>query len=634
MYIGLAHYSYSSVSRVGSWILLASLAVAFSSLQAQQTENVRLTAVLEQVDSTWKTAPSDAVALIDRTMLEILNPDSSQYIEALRYKGRAHRLLGEYVTALDEWTFIHEYASARKDSLMVVEAAKQIGAMKGYMGNYLEAQPYLLQVAEIQDKIGTVSQQASAMNGLAIMYKDMEREEDAIKMYHKALDLFTSVNDTMGRAAINANLGLLHTERGEFELAEEHLKEQGRLHGMAESNYGLAFYYEFLGILRQKQGRPAEALPLADKSLALREALPSHYNIAESRLTVAGILLDLRRYTEAASLAEKVLDFKEDHQSLTQESKAYEILSEAYEGQGKAGAALDYYKDFKKISDSIYRRDHLKEITSRSALYEKAKQDEEIAQLGRLNAISEADNHRKDVALLAAGFGILILTLTALVVWRLFRKISRQKAALQVLHNQKDTLLREIHHRVKNNLQMISSLLSLQSEYIEDDIALEAMKMGQSRVRSMAIIHQKLYMRDEAITAVSAGDYLEQLIGELMATLNVRGLNLRLTKDLQDIALDIDRMIALGLVANEVITNAMKYAFVGREAGELQVIFKRSGADIVLVIADDGVGLDEKFLTDTDNFGSLLIQTFTEQLEGKLVVDGSDGTSVSLRFPA
>ena len=596
--------------------------------------NDALAPVLAAVDTTWKTDPAAAITRVDGALLELPGLDSVSLIEALRAKGRAHRLLGDYVVAIEEWQVVYAYATHRRDSLMLVEAAKQIGGMMGYMGNYLVAQEYLLQVAAIQDEIGTVSQQASALNGLAIHYKDLGREEDAIDMYEQSLALFEAADDTLGRAAIHANLGLLYTERGEYEAAERHLMEQGRLHGAASSDYGLAFYHEFLGVLRQKQGRLREALPLALKSLELREALPSHYNIAESSLTVADILLDLKRPAAAADYARRVLARKADHQSLTQEQRAYETLSEAEEQLGNHAAALGYYREYKTVSDSLYRRDHLSEITNKDALYQAAKREEEIAQLGRANAVAAVDLQRKNFALGVTAVGLFLLTGVALAIYTLFCKISREKAKVEVLNGQKDLLLREIHHRVKNNLQMVSSLLSLQSDFIEDDAALDAIQMGRSRVRSMAIIHQRLYMRHEVDTAVSAREYLNQLITELMQTLNVDGTKLRLDKQIEDIELDIDRLIPLGLVANEVITNTMKYAFTDRQHGRLSVGFRRDGDWLELLIKDDGRGLEREFDPDGNSFGSLLIRTFTEQLDGTLEVLGTDGTSVRLRFPA
>ncbi|PPK88156.1 two-component sensor histidine kinase [Neolewinella xylanilytica] len=214
----------------------------------------------------------------------------------------------------------------------------------------------------------------------------------------------------------------------------------------------------------------------------------------------------------------------------------------------------------------------------------------------------------------------------------LFRKISYQKEGLQQLHDQKDLLLREIHHRVKNNLQMVSSLLSLQTQFIEDPAAWDAIEMGRQRVRSLAILHQRMYLRDHMTPAVNARSYLDQLIRELLQTLNVGGINLQLQKRLEDIDLDIDRLIPLGLIANEVITNAIKHAFTLRNAATLTVELLRDADDIELRIADDGRGIRPEEISGKESFGSLLIHTFAEQLDGRLSIVGGRRWCCGFRY--
>ena len=590
--------------------------------------------VLLRLDTTWDNDVERTLALVDS--LERAHPDldEARQITVDKIAGRALRLKGAYVEALRRWKPVYHYAAEHADSLLLVEAAKQIGIMNTYMGNYLEGQPYMLQVAEIYDRIGTDADRAGALNGLAILHSDLNLRDEAIGYYERSLELYARSEDLLGQAKVHANLGLLYLELGRYAASESHLLEQGRLDSLLETDYGLAFHYDFLGYLRQQQGRYEEALDLALHGLRLREELPSHYNRAESHNSVAGILLDLRRYGEATAYAQRVLDFRTEHESLSQESTALKILSEAHEAQGDAAAALQYYREYHAITDSMYRRDHLSEIANKNALYEKANREREIAELGRQQLESETELRQKSTALMVVGLGLGVISFFAVSVWFLFRKIKSQKEGLQVLHDQKDLLLREIHHRVKNNLQMVSSLLSLQSEFIEDEAALDAIEMGRQRVRSMAIIHQKMYLDDDVTPAVNARGYLEQLVSELMATLNVGGLDLVLEKRLEDIEVDIDRLIPLGLIANEVITNAMKHAFRARSSGKLIVEFRRAGQHLLLRIADDGSGMDPDRIRGSENFGSMLIQTFAEQLDGTLTVSGERGTEVVLCFPA
>ncbi|MGB3798221.1 MAG: tetratricopeptide repeat protein, partial [Lewinella sp.] len=545
---------------------------------------------LDRLEISWEKDLERTLDVLDSLQEHHPEMDSVQLIKCKKIRGRVERKQGEYVNAIRTWKGVHTYATAHGDSLLLAEAANQIGIMNTFMGNLLEGQQYLLQVANIYERIGSDGDRAGAYNGLAILNSDLDQEEEAIELYNRALGLYESVDDTLGRANVHANLGLLYLYRGEYDRSEAHLREQGRLDSLMGSSYGLAFHYDFLATLRDQQGRHEEALDLALRGLKLREELPSHYNRAESFNSVAGILLGLDRYAEARAYAQKVLDFREDHESLSQQSIALRVLSEAYEAEGEPGAALRYYREFHTISDSIYRRDHLSEIANKNALYEKATQDREIAELGQQQLMNAAELRRKDTALMIVGISLGIISFFAVMIWLLFRKISHQKERLEDIHDQKDLLLREIHHRVKNNLQMVCSLLSLQRDFIQDPAALDAIDMGRQRVRSMAIIHQRMYLRDTVTTAVNAKEYLQQLIGEVIDTLNVRDLPLRVQQQLESIELDIDRLMPLGLIANEVITNSMKHAFTGRISGELSVSFTRQGGNYELRRAENGRG--------------------------------------------
>ncbi|WP_116105949.1 tetratricopeptide repeat protein [Lewinella sp. IMCC34191] len=616
-----------------SWRYVISWTILLLAPTCAPSQSLQLEATLAGLDTTWESDLEVAMASVDSLRETYPQMDSLQDISCLKISGRILRKQGEYVEAIRAWKQVYTYATRHADSTLLVEAANQIGIMNTFMGNLMEGQRYLLQVADIYDRIGTDVQRASALNGLAILYGDLEREDEAIDLYEQSQQLYEKTDDTLGQANVHANLGLLYLYRGELDRSEHHLLQQGRLDTLLGTDYGLAFHYDFMAVLRQEQGRYPEALELARLGLTLRDSLPSHYNRAESYNSVAGILLDLRRYDEAIDYATRVLDFREKHQSLSQESMALKVLSKAHEGQGDPATALAYYRDYHEISDSIYRRDHLREIANKNALYEKATQDREIAELDRRQAISTAELQRKNTALTVVGLGLGIISFFAVTVWLLFRKIRNQKEVLEQLHDQKDLLLREIHHRVKNNLQLISSLLSLQGNFIKDPAALDAIEMGRKRVRSMAIIHQKMYLRDTLTTAVSTKAYLDQLVRELCSALNVRNLQLELVKRVDDIELDIDRLIPLGLIANEVITNAMKHAFTRQATGRLIVAFCRRGGVYELRIADDGEGMRPDSLRGGESFGSLLIRTFAEQLDGELHISSTDGTEVVLRFP-
>ncbi len=285
--------------------------------------------LLTHLDTAWRTDPAAAASQLD-SLRKHASLDSARYIHSVQLSGRAHRLMGDYVAGIADWRVVYNYAGQHRDSSMLVEAADQIGIMNTFMGNLREGQQYLLQVAEIYDRIGSLTDRAGALNGLAILHNDLEEEARAIALYRQSLELYETADDTMGRANVHANLGLLYLNLGELDLAETHLRLQGHLDTLLQTDWGLGFHYDFMGALYKARGQYPEALRWSERGLALRQALPSHYNRAESHNSIAAILLLLDRPREAIGHARDVLAFRDQHQSLSQEATALEILSEAY----------------------------------------------------------------------------------------------------------------------------------------------------------------------------------------------------------------------------------------------------------------------------------------------------------------
>ncbi len=199
---------------------------------------------------------------------------------------------------------------------------------------------------------------------------------------------------------------------------------------------------------------------------------------------------------------------------------------------------------------------------------------------------------------------------------------------------EKETLLKEIHHRVKNNLTVISSLLNLQSQYIKDKDDLIMFKESQSRAKSMALIHQKIYSSTD-LKRINFGDYITTLSNDIFHSYVQDSNIVKLNLDVEDIMLDTDMAIPLGLILNELLTNSLKYAFPPdtEDKGNIYVSLHRNKNCYSLHVADDGVGFSEDIdLMSTDSLGLQLITTLTNQIDGNIYLDQSNGTSFKIDF--
>ncbi|MBD3181550.1 hypothetical protein GF312_04605, partial [Candidatus Poribacteria bacterium] len=203
---------------------------------------------------------------------------------------------------------------------------------------------------------------------------------------------------------------------------------------------------------------------------------------------------------------------------------------------------------------------------------------------------------------------------------------------------EKEVLLKEIHHRVKNNLQIISSLLSLQSGYIDDDQALSMFNESKNRVKSMALIHEKLY-QSETLASIDFAGYIQDLAEYLLRMYGAASQGIRLSVDVRDVSLDIDTAIPCGLIINELVSNSLKYAFPKDRKNDTENIIKielyeYDNNQLTLSIGDNGIGFPEDVdFQDTDSLGLQLVNTLTEQLDGSIELDGISGTKFSIDFP-
>jgi PAS domain S-box-containing protein len=219
------------------------------------------------------------------------------------------------------------------------------------------------------------------------------------------------------------------------------------------------------------------------------------------------------------------------------------------------------------------------------------------------------------------------------------RDISERKRAEEQIRaslREKEVLLKEIHHRVKNNLQIVSSLLSLQTEYIRDPEMLRIFRESQARVKSMALIHEKLY-RSTNLAQIDFGEYLRELTIHLFRSYDAPARGLELVLDVEPVVLGLDRSIPSGIIVNELVSNALKYAFPDGTRGVITVRFRATGPGLAeLSVIDNGVGMPEGFVVgSTDSLGLKLVTMLAGQLGGTMSVGfGSGGGSeFKLQFP-
>jgi PAS domain S-box-containing protein len=210
----------------------------------------------------------------------------------------------------------------------------------------------------------------------------------------------------------------------------------------------------------------------------------------------------------------------------------------------------------------------------------------------------------------------------------------RYEEELRKLVAQKENLMKELQHRVKNNLNVIASLLDLQMVRLEEGPSRNALADARSRIRSMASIYERLYSSED-LGSIDLGAYLGDLASSLFYTYAIGSSRVRLERELVDLRLDAGRAVPLGLILNELITNALKYAHPEGRSGTVRVALEERGGPYVLTVSDDGIGLPPGFDPEnSDSLGFLLVRALVDQIDGSVRFEGEGGTRVAVEFKA
>ncbi len=200
---------------------------------------------------------------------------------------------------------------------------------------------------------------------------------------------------------------------------------------------------------------------------------------------------------------------------------------------------------------------------------------------------------------------------------------------------EKEVLLKEVHHRVKNNMQVISSILNLQSSYVTDEYALSLLKESQNRIKTMAYIHESLY-QNKTFTSINFSEYISTLASNILQSYAASAQKVSLSLNVNKIILNLDTSIPAGLIINELVTNSIKHAFTESKQGIILINLNTKDNVLFLEVSDNGKGFPKEIdFRNTNSLGLQLVNTLVEQLNGKLELSGNknEGTSFYINFP-
>lgn len=515
--------------------------------------------------------------------------DKKNLASSYRYIGYIYQL-NDPMVAKEYYEKSLKLSRELKDEISESYALSAIGViyegMVNVKGNYEIALKYYLKSLEIRQRLAGDDELASSLNETSRAYNWLKQYDKANELKFRGLELAEKIGDIENTYYISSSIGNDYAYRlkdykkalfYEMKAYNVCINQKDNSDKMFEITKMIAYCYSQLGD-KMQANKYYRLCMLYDDTTRTKENL-SNYN------------LSIIKHNLEEELAKQKLLLKDAEISKQKsEAKRQTIIRNTVLGGCLFLIVLVFYilKSYRKnqkINQELDLRNQ--KIQSVNALVEKQKQ------------IAERNN---DI--------------------------------LQKLLNEKEVLFKEIHHRVKNNLQIISSLLNLQSNTVSDETTVEVLKQSQSRINTMAILHNKLYQTKD-FTNVSIEEYLKLMLHSISGSFGSEKCKIEFVIEADsDIELNIDMAIPFGLILNELTTNSFKHAFEGKSTGKIHILFtKIENRTFQFIYKDDGVGLPENYNENlSQSLGLELIEMLVQQLNGSIKIENDNGARFKIEF--
>lgn len=515
---------------------------------------------------------------------------------------------------------IESYDHAGEKGVYYTYALNTISAYYLNKGDAKQALEYGHQQLEAAIELKDSVSISNSYTLLCAVYEMQENIPEAISYAKKALAMNEQTNNTTNRTIVLGNIAalLLKSNQPKEALKYCHLS----IHyseNVFKSVRSAAMAYMLAGESHTQLKNFDSAKFYLKKADLYIENISSPNDKTKLWMLYANAFNASGDYNKAKEYLSKAIAMAKETGFIKLYSESVKSYAEISALSGNYQDAYTYLKEFNTVNDSLTNTSVQSAVADIREKYESDKKDERIAQ------------QKRDNKLLTYGI-IITLLLTSLI---LFQYIQQRKASktIQTQSDKLTLLMKELHHRVKNNLQIISSLLSLQSFRIKDDAASKAVRDGQQRIEAMSLIHQKLYTRDN-ITEINIKEYINDLVDSLQSAYGFGQDDIIIKMNIDNELMNVDQAIPLSLIINELVTNAFKYAYEDNKDPELVVNLRRKENNIELIVADNGKGVDvQEWNNKEGSFGKELIQTFVKQLNGYMDLITDQGTRFTLTFP-
>lgn len=483
---------------------------------------------------------------------------------------------------------------------------------------------------------------------LAGVYHDLKQYDRAIEQYHLDIRYEKTSGNWFGISSLHNNIGLAYRDMGIRDSAEYYFRSALHILSdkelMAETD---SFYLgHFTSVVNwnlqnflDKEITP-EKLRLANSLIRTGSQVPEYFWVLKAYDLLARHSYQKRDFGNAELYVDSALTLADEAKYMDVLVRLLRLKGKILLAEGKLEQADKLFAQSNHVADSVRLAEAAFDASIAAAQFEAKEREQELkaskeqVKVAELEAESEHRQRKWFTALFLGSLLILILVIVLLRLSARNRKIiAAQNEQLEASLSEREVLLKEIHHRVKNNLQVISSLLDLQSNRMTDEASQSAFLEGQSRVKSIALIHQQLYQNEE-LTGVEFVAFTEALFKQVRSAMMEKGQKVELSLSAEPTSFDIDTAVPLGLILNEMLTNSFKHAFKVNEASTITIELHDMGlGKYEIRYADGGLGIPKDIdMKKVRSLGLRLIYRLTRQLGGSVETNTADGNLFAIQF--
>ncbi|WP_185154186.1 tetratricopeptide repeat protein [Fulvivirga sp. M361] len=549
-----------------------------------------------------------------------LERNSKKYARMLNNIGVLYYSIGKVDSSIYYYTKAKEIFKAFDNKFRMAYINNNLGVIYKEKGLYDLALNYFLEGIQYLSDMEQSKALFSFYNNIAMIYSSQEDYDNSLRYQQEALKIARDLNLAKEESLSLNNIGTTYSKRDNIDSALHYYLKAIELKNSLKHNKRIASTLNNVGLIYLKRGEYGQAKKYLENALDIHSNTTDETGKTITLNNLSRLYYSLGKYDDAISYLEQARAII-DKQGLLEELKEnLEIRLDVQEALKLTEQALSTSKHLAVIKDSLLNEDKIKALTQMQTRYETHKKEQEIELLQQKQTLQETNLKLRQIWIWALTIFSLLVLAIVLLIWTRWRSEKKDKHKIEVL-------MQELHHRVKNNLQLLSSIFSLQSRLVRDKDALEAVKSGENRVNAMAIIHQKLYRQTDART-VNVNDYLTELIHELAESYGVDHQGDSIFVKMDNLDLDVDKVIPIGLIVNELVNNAFKYAFPQSLHPKLAVLLERTNGRLELSIQDNGEGFQKK--ETGDSMGINIVETLARQLGAKIHWENREGVKFKL----